>query len=146
GRTFMPTHIALLRAINVGGRNSVAMSDLRGLLEELGFEGVTSLLQSGNLVFRAKQKSGEALERLLEKESAARLGMSADFLVRSAAEWAKIVDRNPFPKEAKADPGHLVVMCLKAAPQATSVKELQASIQGRETIRHDGKQLYITYP
>ena len=47
----MTTHVALLRAINVGGRNRVSTSELRDLLAELGFANVQSLLQSGNLVF-----------------------------------------------------------------------------------------------
>jgi uncharacterized protein (DUF1697 family) len=142
----MPIHVALLRGINVGGNNMVAMSDLRDLLGELGFSDVTSLLQSGNLVFKSDRQTGSALERLLETETASRLGVSADYIVRSAAEWARIVARNPFAKEAKADPSHLVVMCLKTAPPAKSVDALQDSIQGPETVRSDGKQLYIVYP
>jgi uncharacterized protein (DUF1697 family) len=142
----MPIHVALLRGINVGGHNMVAMSDLRGLLGELGFSDVTSLLQSGNLVFKSDRQTGPALERLLETETASRLGVSADYIVRSAAEWARIVARNPFTKEAKDDPGHLVVMCLKTAPPAKDIQALQDSIQGPETVRSDGKQLYITYP
>jgi uncharacterized protein (DUF1697 family) len=142
----MPIHVALLRGINVGGHNPVAMSDLRELLGELGFSDVTSLLQSGNLVFKSDRQTGPALERLLEAETASRLKVSADYIVRSAAEWAKIVARNPFAKEAKADPGHLLVMCLKTAPSAKNVEALQDSIQGPEIIRCDGKQLYIVYP
>src|SRR5437868_184909 len=99
----MTIHVALLRGINVGGRNAVAMSDLRNLFGDLGFTGVTTLLQSGNLVFQSDQLTGAALERLLEKETAKRLGVAADYIVRSAEEWERTVARNPFPKEAKDD-------------------------------------------
>lgn len=142
----MQCQIALLRGINVGGNNLIAMSDLRKLLGDLGFTGATSLLQSGNLVFHAGRKAGASLERQLEKETADRLGVTIDYVVRGAAEWKKIVAANPFPKHAKEDPGHLVVMFLKTAPLAGKVDALQASVKGRELMQLNGKQLYITYP
>lgn len=142
----MSTHVALLRAINVGGHNQVAMSDLRDLLAELGFAGGKSLLQSGNLVFTSDRLTGADLERLLEKETAKRLGVSTDYLVRGAKEWEKVVARNPFPKEAKKDPSHLVVMFLKTAPSAKTVDAVRASIKGPEIIRCDGRHLYVVYP
>jgi uncharacterized protein (DUF1697 family) len=104
-------------------------SDLRNLLGDLGFTGVTTLLQSGNLVFQSDLLTGATLERLLEKETTKRLGVSADYVIRSAEEWETIVARNPFPTEAKSDPSHLVVMFLKTAPPAKQVDALQASIK-----------------
>jgi uncharacterized protein (DUF1697 family) len=142
----MSVQIALLRAINVGGHNAVAMSDLRDLCSALGLVGATSLLQSGNLVFQSDRLKGAALEDLLEVETAKRLNVSVDYLVRSAAEWQKIIAGNPFPEEAKNDPGHLVVMFLKQAPPAVKVHAIQAAIQGPEVLSCDGKQLYIVYP
>jgi len=142
----MTIHIALLRAINVGGHNLVAMSDLRQLFADLGFPGAKSLLQSGNVVFESPQAADAEVECRLEKEIAERLGVTADFIVRSAKEWQKIVSRNPFPKQAKKDPGHLLVGFLKSAPSAEGVRSLQSAIQGSEILRGDGKQLYIVYP
>lgn len=142
----MSFHVALLRGINVGGHNKVAMSDLRALLDDLGFTGVKSLLQSGNLVFQSKQRTDAALERLLEAETAKRLELSADYIVRTAVQWAKVVAGNPFPKEAQSDPSHLVVVFLKTAPSAKSVDTLRAAIQGPEILRCQGKELYVVYP
>jgi uncharacterized protein (DUF1697 family) len=142
----MPIHIALLRAINVGGRNLVAMSDLVDMLAALEFTGARSLLQSGNLVFQSRRPTGAALQRLLESETEKRFGVAVDYVVRTAAEWEAIVARNPFAKEAVADPSHLLVMCLKKAPEAKDVKVLQDAIKGPEILRSDGKQLYLVYP
>jgi uncharacterized protein (DUF1697 family) len=139
-------HIALLRAINVGGRNLVAMTDLRQLFTDLGFRGARTLLQSGNVMFESSQKADAQLERQLEKEIAERLGVAADFIVRSANEWKHIVAGNPFPKQAKEDPGHLLVSFLKSAPSLEDVRSLESAIKGPEIIRGDGKQLYIVYP
>src|SRR5262245_23148909 len=130
----MSMHVALLRAINVGGHNTVAMSDLCGLLEDLGFTDVKSLLQSGNLVFQSERRPDAALERLLEAETAARLGVSPDYIIRSAAQWKNVIARNPFPEEAISDPSHLVVVFLKTAPPAKNVEALRAAVRGRETL------------
>lgn len=142
----MPVHIALLRGINVGGRNMVAMSDLRALFGDLGFSDVTALLQSGNLVFKSDRRATGGLEDLLEKETAARLGVAPDYIVRAAPEWARVIARNPFPKEAKADPSHLLVMFMKTAPTPANAAALQAAIKGPELVRPDGKHLYVAYP
>ena len=142
----MAIQIALIRGINVGGHQAVAMSDLRDLLTQLGFESARSLLQSGNLVFRCDARTAGELERMLEMEAETRLGIHADFLIRSAKEWREVVARNPFRKEAERDPSHLVVMFLKSAANAKDVKVVQAAIAGPEIVRADGKHLYIVYP
>jgi uncharacterized protein (DUF1697 family) len=142
----MPIYIALLRGINVGGHNLIAMSDLRSMLEKLEFAGARTLLQSGNVVFESAELDGTSLEGLLETETARRLKVPAAYCIRTAEEWQKIIARNPFPKEAKLDPGHLLLMCLKTAPPAKAVKGLQDVIKGPEIVCADGRQLYIVYP
>src|SRR5207302_357737 len=86
------------------------------------------------------------LEHLLEQETAKRLGLRPDFMVRTADEWAAVVAGNPFPEMAERDPGHLLVMFLKQAPAAAAVEALQAAITGPEVIRADGRHAYIPYP
>jgi uncharacterized protein (DUF1697 family) len=142
----MTAHIGLLRAVNLAGRNRVAMSDLRDFLIGLGFTDPRTLLQSGNAVFGGGARSTAQLERLLEAESERTLGFGVDFFVRTLTEWNDVIARNPFPQEAERDPGHLLVMFLKAAPEAGNVKALQKAIVGSETLRADGRQLYIVYP
>jgi len=138
-------HVALLRAVNVGGRGKVAMADLRQMLADLGFADPRSLLQSGNLVFRSKA-TGAALEGELQREAKARLDLDTDFLVRTADQWAEIVAANPFADAAKDDPSHLMVMPLTAAPDAIGLEGLRAWIPGREAIEAVGRELFITYP
>jgi uncharacterized protein (DUF1697 family) len=144
--TLMSVHVALLRGINVGGNKMVAMSAVRDLVSDLGFAGVKTILQSGNLVFESDGQTGDRLENLLERETSQRLGVSPDYVVRSASEWAKVVAANPFPKEVETDPSHVVVMFLKTAPPPKNVHALVASIQGPEIVRGRGKHLYIVYP
>jgi uncharacterized protein (DUF1697 family) len=139
-------YLALLRAINLGGRSLVSMTDLRQLLADLGFSDARTLLQSGNAVFRSAARSGDQLERRLEKEAPGRLNVRTDFFVRSADEWQQIIADNPFPREAERDPGHLVVALLKKAPADADVKALRAAITGREVVGRGARHVYIVYP
>ncbi|HEX6164002.1 MAG TPA: DUF1697 domain-containing protein [Vicinamibacterales bacterium] len=142
----MPTYVGVLRAINLGSHNKIAMSDLRAMLERIGCEEPNTLLLSGNVVFRTASTSIEKVERLLEQASTTHLGVTTDYFVRTAKEWQAIIDDNPFPKEAKADPGRLLMMCLRDAPSTAQVKALQAAIKGKEVVKAVGKQAYFVYP
>jgi len=142
----MPAYVALLRAVNLGSHNKVAMSDLRDVCGGLGFEDARSLLQSGNLVFRCSAGTGAKLEAALQAEAKKRLGLDTDFFVRDAKEWKAIVAGNPFPKEARSDPGHLLVLFLRDAPDRRSEASLREAIAGNERARTLGRQAYIVYP
>jgi uncharacterized protein (DUF1697 family) len=139
-------YVALLRAINLAGRAQVSMSDLRELVTTLGFGDVRTMLQSGNVVFRSRVRSGAQLERRLETETAKHLHLQTDYFVRSADEWRGIVADNPFREEAVRDPGHLTVTFLKKAPSRQDVDALQAAIKGREIVRPGSRHAYIIYP
>jgi len=142
----MATYVGLLRAVNLAGINKVAMADLRQLMTGLGLENGQTLLQSGNVVFRSRISSAEKLERLLEDAAEKQLGVKTEFFVRSAEEWKASIAANPFPAEARQDPGRLLMLCLKAAPERAAVTALQAAIVGREIVKAKGHQAYIVYP
>ncbi|MGK9170751.1 DUF1697 domain-containing protein [Inquilinus limosus] len=142
----MTSWIALLRAVNVGGHAPIAMAGLRALAAELGFAEPRTLLQTGNLAFQGDGRPAEELERALEDALAQRFGLRTDVFVRSAADWAAVIARNPFPDEAESDPSHLVLLPLKQAPDEAAVAALQAGIAGREQVRADGRHVYVAYP
>ena len=122
------------------------MTDLRNFLTQLGMEDVRSLLQSGNLVFGSKVRTGAELERFLETEAHDRLSLDVDFFVRTPDEWKSIIRQNPFRKEAERDPGHLIVLFLKSAAGVDDIVALQGAIRGPEIVRAKGKQAYIYVP
>lgn len=139
-------HVALLRAVNVGGRGSLKMTDLRAVAAGLGFTAVQTLLQSGNLVFEAKGKKAAALEQALRAALKKHHGIETDFLVRSARELDAVIATNPFPDEAKSAPAKLLVMFLQDQVGAKDVQALRDAHKGPESIRHEGRELYIVYP
>jgi len=142
----MTRYVAFLRAVNVGGRGTVAMAGLRSMVEGLGLSRVQTLLQSGNVIFDAASTPEALLEARLQAEAAKRLSVETDFMVRTAAELVAIVASNPFPEAAASDPGHLLVLFAKDPPAAAAVEALQAAIKGRETVRARGRDLYTVYP
>ena|SRR5579884_3806446 len=125
-------YAALLRAVNVGGHQPITMADLRSTAEKLGLENVSTILQSGNLIF-----DGETTEAALESK------LHTDVFLRAASEWQAMVKNNPFPDEAKNDPARLVVLFLKKSADGAT---LQKAIKGREIARGKGKQIYVYYP
>ncbi|MBV9120812.1 MAG: DUF1697 domain-containing protein [Chloroflexi bacterium] len=139
-------YVGLLRAVNLGGHGKVGMGPLREMAAARGFESVRSLLNSGNLVFAGKKMSPHAIEKTLESAAAESLNLKTDFFVRTDDEWKAIIAANPFVDEAKKDPAHLVVVCLKDKAGAADVKNLQEAIQGPETVRAEGSTLYAVYP
>jgi len=142
----LTVYVGLLRAVNLGGETQVRMDDLRSILSRMGFEGVRSLLQSGNVIFRTDERNGPALEKRIEDRLAQEFGRRTDVFLRTAEAWDEIVRGNPFPHEAKAAPNHLVVAVLKESPPSEGWKNLENAIVGRERVRAGGRHAYIAYP
>ena len=141
----MSVAVALLRAVNVGGR-ALKMADLVSMARDIGLEDPRTLLQSGNLVFATAQALDADFERRLETEAERRFGFPVDFVVRSAGDWRSMIARNPFLKAARDDPSHLLVMPLKSEPADGALDALRAAIKGREEAAVLGRDAYLVYP
>jgi uncharacterized protein (DUF1697 family) len=137
--------VSLLRAINVGGRNLIRMADLKALHESLGLKSVRTLLQSGNVVF-AGAGTPAVLSRKIEAAIVERLGLKVAVTVRTADRLGAAIDANPFPEEARTDPGHLVLMFLTDAPDPSAAGRLQAVYSGPERFQVSGSEAYFHYP
>ena len=140
----MARQIALLRAINLGSRRRVAMGDLRDLLASLGYDDVRTLLQSGNVVLTST-RSGKPLERQLEEELSARFGIDIPVLVRTRAELADVIERNPLADLA-TDPKRYQVTFLSAKPDAPRVRELVGLDVAPEQFVISGREIYAWHP
>ena len=92
----MPRYIAFLRAINVGGHNTVKMDFLRQLFGSLGFSNVETFIASGNIVFETTSKNTQVLEREIENKLREALGYEVATFIRTDAELAAIANYKPF--------------------------------------------------
>lgn len=136
--------IALLRAVNVGGRK-LPMAELRALCGELGWEEVETYIQSGNLVFSASGKPA-ALESRLEAAIAERFGLAVPVLIRTAAQWAACAQANPFPKAGRDEPNRLQMLVSKSPPRSDAAEKLTERAQAGEAVRSAGGVLWFHYP
>lgn len=140
----MNTFIALLRGINVGGHKKIAMAELRSLCADCGGESVQSYIQSGNLVFTSSSQEA-TLEAELERAIAARFGFAVDVLVRSAAKWPALLQGNPFPQAAVAEPNLVMMALAKRPPQKDAVAALRERARSGERIESAGEAIWFHY-
>lgn len=140
----MGRFVALLRAVNVGGRK-LPMAELRALCSELGWTDVATYIQSGNLVFSASGVA-EALEAALERAIAGRFKMEVPVVVRTAAQWRRYAPSSPFPQAAKDEPNRLMLLVSKKPPAAGAERAIQAKAAAGEQVRRTGDSLWIHFP
>ena len=140
----MPRHVVLLRGINIGSRNRIAMPALREALAEAGFEDVQTYVQSGNVVLTSQTKP-DAVARKCEKLIAERFGLEIPVLVRSRAQLARVVQRNPLAKVA-TEPKRYQVTFLSEKLPAKIVRELEDAAAGDEQVVIAGREVYAWHP
>lgn len=133
-------YAAMLRAVNVGGTSKLAMSDLRALCEGAQYEGVRTYIQSGNVVFRAKD-SAKIVQSTLERGLAVLLGKPCRVHVRTGKQLHALLDENPFA----AAPGNRVALIfLDQAPTASELAAVKH--QTVEAIAPRGSHVWVHYP
>jgi uncharacterized protein (DUF1697 family) len=140
----MEKFVALLRGINVGGRNRIGMADLRALCGGLGWGEVETYIQSGNVVFMAEAAPAE-LEAALEAAIQQRFAMTIPVIVRSASGWPAYVAGNPFPEAAAAEPNRLMLMLSKGPPQPDAAAALQERARDGERVAAAGDALWVHF-
>jgi len=146
----MSSHVALLRGINVGGRNKVAMAELREVVSSLGHDGVSTYIQSGNVLFSTTKKDTAALAAGLEAAIDSTFGLKVSVVVLSRDELAQILDRNPYASEPNPKLVHVVF--LNAGLPADLHKRIEAAEQAstekgsHDTITVIGPALYVHTP
>jgi uncharacterized protein (DUF1697 family) len=136
--------VVLLRGVNLAGRNRVSMPELRAALEEAGSEDVSTYVQSGNVVL-SSTKPAQRVQVEVQRLLADRFGLDVDVLVRTRAQLARVVERNPLGRVAK-DPKRYQVTFLEKAPGAEVVRKLEAAATERERVVSDGRELYAWHP
>jgi len=136
--------VVLLRGINIGSRNRIAMPALREALEEAGSEDVRTYVQSGNVVLSSGASAKQAA-RDVERLIADRFGLEIAVVARTRNELAKVVDRNPLARVAK-DPKRYQVSFLEAKPTAKVVRELEEVAAVKEKVVSIGREIYAWHP
>jgi uncharacterized protein (DUF1697 family) len=122
----------------------MAMADLRGLCEDLGYEDVATYVQSGNVVLTSPAQPGKVAEEL-ESEIPVRLGIETKVVVRTRDELADVIERDPFGVAA-VEPRRYQVTFLSAEPDAAQVRKVEEGDYGDERVAFIGREIYAWHP
>ena len=146
----MASHVALLRGINVGGRNKVPMADLREVVTSLGHTGVSTYIQSGNVLFSTPDTDNAKLAAALESAIEDRFGIWSSVVVLSRDELAQVLAANPYPDEP--NPRMVHVVFLSAEPPGELLTRISAAESAvaakgsRDTVQAAGQTLFVHTP
>lgn len=135
----MPTYIALLRSVNVGGTGKLPMTVLQALCNKAGFSNVRTYIASGNVIFASLKKEAE-IKAALESALKSYAGKPVSVFVRSAAELAEVLAQNPFPDKPA---NKTVAIFLDARPPKDAVKKSTGVRE--EEIRLGKREIYVYY-
>ncbi|MCA1665631.1 MAG: DUF1697 domain-containing protein [Myxococcales bacterium] len=138
-------HVALLRGINVGGKNKLPMATLSALFADEGATSVTTFIQSGNVVFDAPPPLAKTIASRVERQIEKKLALRVPLVLRSAGEMAEAVARNPFVA-AGVDADELHLMFLADEPAAKLVAALDAQRSPGDSFTLVGRDLYVRLP
>ncbi|MBO0731861.1 MAG: DUF1697 domain-containing protein [Acidimicrobiaceae bacterium] len=146
----MRTHVALLRGINVGGRNKVAMTDLRAIVGSVGHTDIATYIQSGNVAFSAEDRDVRALADQLEQVIAAELGVTCAVVVVDREQLAGVIAANPFPQEQDHKRLHAIFRRDELAPNELAfidrARSLAAEKGSDDEVSVVGSTLYLRTP
>jgi uncharacterized protein (DUF1697 family) len=142
----MPIWVALLRGINVSGQRPIPMERLRGSFASMGFRGVRTYVQSGNVVFETAANIRDALTAKTEEGIRRDFGFSVVVILRTAKELEKIVKTNPFLSEETIEQTKLHVTFLARPPINTALKNLETLPTSPDRFRLIGGEIYLYCP
>ena len=141
----MPTYIALLRGINVGGQKLIKMAELQSHFASGGAVNVRTYIQSGNVVFEHQERSAATLRKILEQHLAAKLGCPVPTLVKTAKDLAAIAGANPYDVQLPEFGRRMYVCFFEKAPAASAIADIQSLVSDAERLVVKGIAGYAYY-
>jgi uncharacterized protein (DUF1697 family) len=142
----MAVLISMLRGVNVGGHNKINMEALRALSESLKFEGARTYVQSGNIIFRTKEKPSAALAKKIQNAVEREFGCRPEVILRTTDELRKAVAASPFAARRNLEPGKILVTFLSSEPGVEAHATLLNLKSHPEELHLKGRELYIYFP
>ena len=138
-------YVALLRGINVGGRNKLPMRDLVAIFVDAGCTDVATYIQSGNVVFCAGAKLAAQIPGIISDSIAERLDLRVPVVIRSAAEFKQVIACNPY-LQLELDFTKLHVVFLADRPTSAACDTLDPNRSPGDAYRIRGGEIYLHLP
>ncbi|MBS0196970.1 MAG: DUF1697 domain-containing protein [Planctomycetes bacterium] len=138
-------YVALLRGINVGGKNRIAMKDLSAIFASAGASDVRTYIQSGNVVYAADATTAAGVAKAVTSAIQTKLGLSIPVVTRNANEFEAAMAANPF-LAAGADPEALYLGLLADTPSKQCVAALDPQRSPGDRFAVIGREFYLHLP
>ena len=142
----MNVFIAMLRGINVSGQKLIKMESLRKSMETIGFTDVVTYIQSGNIVFRSKEKDSEMVANLIADTIKIEYGFDVPAIVLTLTKLQEIVHNNPFPIEVVESPAAVYISYLFSEPEKVDMATIEINKQVDEQFLLIGAAFYLYCP
>jgi uncharacterized protein (DUF1697 family) len=142
----MPVWISMLRGVNLGSHNRIKMEELRALYISLKFEDPRTYVQSGNVIFRTKEKDVGALTKKIQSGIERRFGFRPEVILRTTEELRRALAASPFAKRSDVEPSKLLVTFLAGEPSSKAPAALAKFEKYPEEVHLKGRELYIYFP
>lgn len=139
----MAQYLALLRGINVGGNRLIKMEDLKQIFTDLKFKNVSTYIQSGNVLFDAKEPDLEGLRLKIEKGLLKALGYQVDIYLRSISNMESIIKYDAFKKMNAGEEAKVYVAFLSGTPTREQKKSVEALSNDIDSFHIEENQLYV---
>ncbi|MBL0286158.1 MAG: DUF1697 domain-containing protein [Bacteroidetes bacterium] len=142
----METYIALLRGINVSGKNLIKMTDLSIVFTSIGISKIKTYKQSGNILFEHSSLDTDLLQKEIELSIKYQFQLNVPTLIRSKTEWTKIIEKNPFNDPLKYDENSLHLTFLNQIPSVDQIEKLMVKNVGTDEFKILEREIYIHCP
>jgi len=142
----MPVLISMLRGVNVGPHHRIKMDALRALYENLKLENPRTYVQSGNVIFRTKEKSAAKLGKQIQDAIEKKFGFRPEVILRTTDELRKAIAASPFAKRTELEPGKILVTFLAGEPGPDAHANLAKLKEHPEELHLMGREMYIYFP
>jgi uncharacterized protein (DUF1697 family) len=142
----MQVLISMLRGVNLGPHNRIHMEALRAVYESLKFQTPRTYVQSGNVIFRSKEKNSPQLAKKIQVAIEKKCGCSPQVILRTTQEMQEAVRNSPFASRPQLEPGKILVTFLSAEPPAEAHTTIASLKSYPEELHLKGRELYIYFP
>ena len=142
----MQNYLAILRGINVSGQKLIPMKELKALFEAMGFQQVSTYIQSGNVLFQAEEADPKGLASRIESSILNRYQFQVPVLIRTPADLQAALGRNPFLQQSQSDTDKLHITFLADEPAQTRIDQVSQGQYGPDQCHISGKEVFLYCP
>jgi uncharacterized protein (DUF1697 family) len=142
----MTTYISILRGINVSGQKLIKMDTLKKMYEKLNCDNVKTYVQSGNVIFSAKEKDTQELEKVISSQIEKEFGFDVPVIVLNVKTFETIIENNPFGKGNLKETAFLHVTFLADNPSEFDKEKIVEKKQPSEEVAFTPNAVYLYCP